>query len=184
MAEQKTETKTPMATKPKGSRPQSGKSGRSAESGAKKNSSEGERVVTQSKIVREAPSGSGLYLGAPKGNVPADVRKNILYNMKMTREVDDRVERKLYRQGKILGGVYTGRGQEAISVGFTVALDEKDFIIPSHRDMGVFIARGMSLYKIFAQYLGRKDGPARGKDVRQRSRRSPGTVPVAYPLQA
>lgn len=161
MAEHKAETKAPTATKPRGTRAQSAKT---AESGSKKKSSGGEKVATQSKIVREAPSGSGLYLGAPKGNIPAEIRKSILYNMKMTREVDDRIERKLYRQGKILGGVYTGRGQEAISVGFTVALEPNDFIIPSHRDMGVYIARGMSLYKIFAQYLGRKDGPARGKD--------------------
>ena len=48
-------------------------------------------MSTQSKIIRDAPSGSGLYLGAPKGKVPAEVRKNILYNMKMTREVDDRI---------------------------------------------------------------------------------------------
>jgi len=105
-----------------------------------------------------------LYRDAPEGTIPAETRRTILYNMKMTREVDDRIERKLYRQGKILGGVYTGRGQEAISVAFTIALGPKDFIIPSHRDMGVYVARGMSLYRIFTQYLGRKDGPARGKD--------------------
>ena len=105
-----------------------------------------------------------LWLDAPEGDVPAETRQRILYFMKLTREVDDRIERKLYRQGKILGGVYTGRGQEAISVAFTCALAEGDFIVPSHRDMGVYIARGMSLYRIFAQYLGRRDGPARGKD--------------------
>jgi pyruvate dehydrogenase E1 component alpha subunit len=96
--------------------------------------------------------------------VPADVQKKLLYHMMLTREVDDRIEKKLYRQGKIVGGVYTGRGQEAISVAFTLALKDRDYIIPSHRDMGVYVTRGMSLYKIFAQYLGRKDGPARGKD--------------------
>jgi pyruvate dehydrogenase E1 component alpha subunit len=113
---------------------------------------------------RKTPSRPQLYLDAPAGEVPAEMRKRILYFMKMTREVDDRIERKLYRQGKILGGVYTGRGQEAISVAFTCALAEGDFIVPSHRDMGVYVARGMSLYRIFAQYLGRRDGPARGKD--------------------
>jgi pyruvate dehydrogenase E1 component alpha subunit len=103
--------------------------------------------------------------GAPDGPpVPPEVQKNLLYHMMMTREVDDRIEKKLYRQGKIVGGVYTGRGQEAISVAFTLALKPKDYIIPSHRDMGVYITRGLSLYKIFAQYLGRRDGPARGKD--------------------
>jgi TPP-dependent pyruvate/acetoin dehydrogenase alpha subunit len=102
---------------------------------------------------------------APEGPpVPREVREKLLFHMLMTREVDDRIEKKLYRQGKIVGGVYTGRGQEAISVAFTLALGDKDFIIPSHRDMGVYVTRGMSLYRIFAQYLGRRDGPARGKD--------------------
>jgi pyruvate dehydrogenase E1 component alpha subunit len=105
-----------------------------------------------------------LYREAPAGDVPAETRQRILYNMLLTREVDDRIERKLYRQGKIVGGVYTGRGQEAISVAFTEALGPGDFIIPSHRDMGVYVTRGMSLYRIFTQYLGRRDGPARGKD--------------------
>lgn len=113
---------------------------------------------------KTAAAGAKLYREAPGGEVASEMRKKILYHMMMTREVDDRIERKLYRQGKIVGGVYTGRGQEAISVAFTLALAEKDFIIPSHRDMGVYVARGMSLYRIFAQYLGRRDGPARGKD--------------------
>lgn len=103
--------------------------------------------------------------GAPaEPPVTPEIQKKLLYHMMLTREVDDRIETKLYRQGKIVGGVYTGRGQEAISVAFTLALKPKDYIIPSHRDMGVYLTRGMSLYKIFAQYLGRRDGPARGKD--------------------
>jgi pyruvate dehydrogenase E1 component alpha subunit len=124
----------------------------------------GSTVSTQIGAEKATGSQPKLYREAPEGTVPAETRRKILYNMKMTREVDDRIERKLYRQGKILGGVYTGRGQEAISVAFTIALGPKDFIIPSHRDMGVYVARGMSLYRIFAQYLGRRDGPARGKD--------------------
>ena len=62
--------------------------------------------------------------GAPDGPpVPPEVQKKLLYHMLMTREVDDKIEKKLYRQGKIVGGVYTGRGQEAISVAFTLALE-------------------------------------------------------------
>jgi pyruvate dehydrogenase E1 component alpha subunit len=132
--------------------------------GADGASNGGSTVSTQIGAQEATGSQPKLYREAPEGTIPAETRRKILYNMKMTREVDDRIERKLYRQGKILGGVYTGRGQEAISVAFTIALGPKDFIIPSHRDMGVYVARGMSLYRIFAQYLGRKDGPARGKD--------------------
>ena len=47
---------------------------------------------------------------------PLDTQTRILHYMKLTRELEDRIERKLYRQGKIVGGVYVGRGQEAVSL--------------------------------------------------------------------
>jgi pyruvate dehydrogenase E1 component alpha subunit len=142
-----TERKTAAATRPKG-----GSSVKTPE-------------LTQSDEFPPPTSTRPFVQGAPSAPpVPRDIQEKLLYHMMMTREVDDRIEKKLYRQGKIVGGVYTGRGQEAISVAFTLALKERDYIIPSHRDMGVYVTRGMSLYRIFAQYLGRRDGPARGKD--------------------
>ena len=51
----------------------------------------------------------------------AELAHNCLYYMSLMREVEDRIERKLYRQGKIVGGVYVGRGQEAIPVGHRAA---------------------------------------------------------------
>jgi pyruvate dehydrogenase E1 component alpha subunit len=96
---------------------------------------------------------------------PKDTQIDILYYMKLTRELEDRIERKLYRQGKILGGVYVGRGQEAISVGSCISLRQDDVICPSHRDMGAYLIRGMSLRTILAQYMGRQTGATRGKDA-------------------
>ncbi len=84
--------------------------------------------------------------------------------MKLTREIEDRIERKLYRQGKILGGVYVGRGQEAITVGTCMDLDKNDAICVSHRDMAAFLMRGVTPREILAQYMGRKTGLTKGKD--------------------
>jgi len=78
--------------------------------------------------------------------------------------VEDRIERKLYRQGKIVGGVYVGRGQEAISVGTSLLSEPEDVLLPSHRDMAVFLIRGVPAGRIFAQYMGRVGGMTRGKD--------------------
>src|SRR5215217_4994779 len=89
----------------------------------------------------------------------------MLYYMKLTRELEFRIERKLYRQGKIVGGVYVGRGQEAIAVGSCVDLRPDDVVCPSHRDMGAYLLRGIDLRTILAQYLGRKTGPTKGKDA-------------------
>jgi TPP-dependent pyruvate/acetoin dehydrogenase alpha subunit len=89
---------------------------------------------------------------------------DMLYFMKLTRELEFRIERKLYRQGKIVGGVYVGRGQEAIAVGSCIDLRQDDVVCPSHRDMGAFLIRGMTLRTVLAQYMGRKTGATRGKD--------------------
>ena len=84
--------------------------------------------------------------------------------MATMREVEDRIERKLYRQGKILGGVYVGRGQEAIPVGVGLTAEPDDVLCPSHRDLALFLIRGIHPRQIFAQYMGRVGGLTRGKD--------------------
>jgi len=96
---------------------------------------------------------------------PNETQIKMLYYMKLTRELEDRIERKLYKQGKIVGGVYVGRGQEAIAVGSCIDLRDDDAVCPSHRDMGAFLIRGMSLRTILAQYMGRKTGATGGKDA-------------------
>ena len=88
----------------------------------------------------------------------------LLYYLELMREIENRIELKLYRQGKILGGCYTGRGQEAIPVGSAILAEKDDWICPTHRDMGAFLIRGMEPRRIFAQYLGRAAGPTRGRD--------------------
>jgi len=84
--------------------------------------------------------------------------------MILTREVEDRIEKKLYRQGKIVGGVYVGRGQEAIAVGAGLAAEPDDILFPCHRDLGLYFMRGVLPRQVFAQYMGRVGGLTRGKD--------------------
>jgi len=82
----------------------------------------------------------------------------------MMRELEDRIELKLYRQGKILGGCYTGRGQEAIPTGSAILLEDMDYLCASHRDMSALVIRGITPREIMAQYLGRQSGPTGGRD--------------------
>ena len=95
---------------------------------------------------------------------PAEIARKCLYYMCQMREVEDRIERKLYRQGKIVGGVYVGRGQEAVSVGTAVLAAPEDVLFPSHRDMAALLIRGVTPGQVFAQYMGRVGGVTRGKD--------------------
>ena len=84
--------------------------------------------------------------------------------MFLMREVEERIEKKLYRQGKIAGGVYVGRGQEAISTGAALAADPEDILFPCHRDMAAYFIRGVDPKQIFAQYMGRVGGLTQGRD--------------------
>jgi TPP-dependent pyruvate/acetoin dehydrogenase alpha subunit len=70
----------------------------------------------------------------------------------------------LYKQGKIPGSFYTGRGNEAAAVGVATAMGPDDVGTPLHRDMGVHVVRGVEPWRIFAQFMGRMDGPTKGKD--------------------
>src|SRR5216683_6890591 len=94
----------------------------------------------------------------------SELARRFLYYMKMMREVENRIERKLYRQGKIVGGVYVGRGQEAIPVGVGLLAKPEDALFPSHRDLALFLIRGVHPRQIFAQYMGRVGGLTRGRD--------------------
>src|SRR5213595_3422100 len=84
-------------------------------------------------------------------------------NLLLTRGIEERGYI-LYRQGKIPGSFYTGRGNEGASVGVATAMDADDVGTPLHRDMGVHIVRGVEPWRIFAQYMGRQDGPTHGRD--------------------
>jgi 2-oxoisovalerate dehydrogenase E1 component len=69
----------------------------------------------------------------------------------------------LLRQGKI-SKWFSGIGQEAIAVGATAALDASEWIMPLHRNLGVFTSRNMPLHKLFKQWQGSKDGYSKGRE--------------------
>ncbi len=71
----------------------------------------------------------------------------------------------LYKQGKVPGSFYTGRGNEGAAVGTGLALRPEDVATATQRDMAVHIIRGLEPWRILAQYMGRVDGPARGRDA-------------------
>ena len=69
----------------------------------------------------------------------------------------------LLRQGKI-SKWFSGIGQEAISVGLTKALDQDSYILPLHRNLGVFTSRDVSLDRLFSQFQGKLNGFTKGRD--------------------
>src|SRR5689334_22604596 len=84
--------------------------------------------------------------------------------LKLTRLVEERLVN-LYRQTKVVGGVFRSLGQEATAVGSAYALEQQDFITPLIRDLGAVLVKGIRPRDIFAQYMAKAWGPSGGKDL-------------------
>lgn len=90
-------------------------------------------------------------------------RLELLRYMLMMRRSEERALA-LYKQGKIPGSFYDGCGQEAIGVGAAFALAPEDRLCILHRDLGAHFVRGLTPDRYLANYMGRRDGPTRGRD--------------------
>jgi TPP-dependent pyruvate/acetoin dehydrogenase alpha subunit len=88
---------------------------------------------------------------------------DLYYFMRLNREVEDTMTR-LFRQNKIVGGLYSSLGQEAISVGSAYALQKKDWMAPMIRNIGALLVKGVPPRDIFTQHMAKYTSPTRGKD--------------------
>src|SRR2546421_9717650 len=92
-----------------------------------------------------------------------DDRRALLRYMLLMRATEERALT-LYRQGKVPGSYYDGRGQEAVSVGSSFALGPHDRACILHRDLGGHLVRGVKPGRVLAQMMGREGGVTRGRD--------------------
>lgn len=83
--------------------------------------------------------------------------------LQLNRLVEERLTN-LYRQGKVVGGLYGSRGQEAVSIGTASALGPDDVVAPLIRNLGAMLVRGVSPREVLTQYMARGGSPTGGKD--------------------
>src|ERR1700675_2777307 len=88
---------------------------------------------------------------------------DLYYFMRLHRAVEDMMV-KLFRQNKIVGGLYSSLGQEAVSVGTAYALEKKDWLAPMIRNIGALLVKGVPPRDVFMQHMAKYDSPTKGKD--------------------
>ena len=121
--------------------------------------------------------------------LPEDRLRHMLYLLKLARYFDERMEA-LYRQGRLPGAIYSGRGQEGTHVGVAFALEPEDSLFPTHRDLTAQLTKGLDLNRVMAQFWGRIDGYLRGRDGNShigdwyghRTFAVMSHLPIAYPV--
>jgi TPP-dependent pyruvate/acetoin dehydrogenase alpha subunit len=97
--------------------------------------------------------------------VTRDQHLSFLYFMYLTRQLENRLDN-LFKQGKIVGGLFRSLGQEATAVGSAMALrhEEGDILSPLTRDLGAMLVMGALPREVFSQYLARASAPSHGRD--------------------
>lgn len=97
---------------------------------------------------------------------PRALQLEMAYYLRLTRALDERAQI-LYRQGKVVGGLFSSLGQEAISIGSAFALEKGDYVGPMIRNSGTVLVRGHSARDVMSNYLAKATSPTGGKDNSQ-----------------
>jgi pyruvate dehydrogenase E1 component alpha subunit/2-oxoisovalerate dehydrogenase E1 component alpha subunit len=101
--------------------------------------------------------------GATPTKLTREQYLDLYYYMQLNRQLEDRMVR-LFRQNKIVGGLYSSLGQEAVSVGTAYALEPKDWLAPMIRNIGALLVKGFKPRDIFTQHMAKYTSPTLGKD--------------------
>jgi TPP-dependent pyruvate/acetoin dehydrogenase alpha subunit len=114
-------------------------------------------------VATSAARQPGTKQEAGPASLTTDDRRALLRFMLLMRATEERAL-SLYRQGKVPGSFYDGRGQEATAVGPAFALSPRDRACILHRDLGAHLVRGVTPGRVLAQMMGRAGGVTGGKD--------------------
>jgi len=103
-------------------------------------------------------------VGRPSDALSRNQLLELYYYARLTRDVEERLAI-LYRQNKVVGGLYRSLGQEGESVAAAYALARRDAVAPLIRNLGAILTRGVRPRDLFAQYMAKASSPTRGRDL-------------------
>jgi TPP-dependent pyruvate/acetoin dehydrogenase alpha subunit len=101
---------------------------------------------------------------AAAGGLPRDQLLELYYWMRLTRSLEERLVN-LYRQTKVIGGLFRSLGQEACAVGSAYALRREDVLSPLIRNLGSMLVKGATPLEVLRQYMAKGDSPTRGREL-------------------
>ena len=100
----------------------------------------------------------------PSGQLTRAQKLDLYYWMRLTRSLEERLVA-LYRQTKVVGGLFRSLGQEADAVGSAYALERRDILSPLIRNLGSMLVKGATPLEILRQYMAKGDSPTRGREL-------------------
>jgi len=115
---------------------------------------------------RVVPASPARDAGRPSAALTKTQKLELYYYMRLTRSLEERLVN-LYRQTKVIGGLFRSLGQEADAVGSAFALDraQGDFLSPLIRNLGSMLVQGAKPLEIIRQYMAKGDSPTRGREL-------------------
>src|SRR5436190_22295302 len=146
------------------SKKQNGRSERPKSPGGHNDSSENRFEMRVSTKYAPQETSDGTLSCTSETTLKPDQLLELYRYLKLTRLVEERLVN-LYRQTKVVGGVFRSLGQEATAVGSAYALQPQDFLTPIIRDLGAVFVKGIRPRDIFAQYMAKAWGPSGGRDL-------------------
>jgi TPP-dependent pyruvate/acetoin dehydrogenase alpha subunit len=108
--------------------------------------------------------GSPALHPQPSTLLTRDQLLDLYYWMRLTRTLEERLVA-LYRQTKVVGGLFRSLGQEADAVGSTYALERRDIMSPLIRNLGSMLVKGATPVEVLRQYMAKGDSPTRGREL-------------------
>ena len=119
---------------------------------------------TKATAHRSSPSVNRAGVDRPSAQLSREQIVDLYYWMRLTRTLEERLVA-LYRQTKVVGGLFRSLGQEADAVGCAYALERRDIMSPLIRNMGAMLVKGATPLEILKQYMAKGDSPTRGREL-------------------